>query len=313
MKRKFTHISVILSFGIILAGCHSGQSTNPGAPETASPKTPVTIAHPSDTVTLSDDVLLNATATYLLKSDAKANTTGYITSTNIKLADNVRRGQTLFTLQTKEARALGNTINNLDPSFRFSGKTVVSSPATGYVQMLNHQTGDFVQEGDVLATITDASSFGFVMNVPYEYNQLLRNNKNLTVELTDGRNLTGYVDKIMPSVDPVAQTQQVLVKVRNGGNIPENLLATVRLSKNRVTTLAVPKDAILTDESQSAFWVMKMMNDTTAVKTIVDKGIETDKWVQVTSGNLTSSDEVIVSGNYGLSDTAFVKIEKTIQ
>ena len=42
----------------------------------------------------------------------------------------------------------------------------------------------------------------------------------------DGRNLNGYVAKIMPSVDPAAQTQQVLIKIKNGENIPENLIAT---------------------------------------------------------------------------------------
>ena len=114
----------------------------------------------------------------------------------------------------------------------------------------------------------------------------------------------------MPSVDPVAQTQEVLVKVRNSGSIPENLLATIKLTKETATGNSIPKEAVLTDETQSVFWVMKMINETTAVKTIITKGIETDKWVQVKSGDILRTDRVITSGNYGLNDTAFVHIQK---
>ena len=208
----------IISLYIILiafAGCNKKSSKGQGTVAQLLPKTIVSVSYPSDTIILKDEIKLNATATYLLKSDVKANATGYITSMHIKPADRVRRSQTLFTLQTKEARALGNTINELDSSFRFSGATSVASPVSGYVQMLNHQVGDYVQDGETLTTITDENSFGFVMNVPYEYNQLIRNGNPVVVNLPDGRSLAGNVSKIMPAVDPVSQTEQVLVKVKD--------------------------------------------------------------------------------------------------
>ncbi len=276
----------------------------------SAPKTSVRITYPTDTVNLKDEITLNATATYLLKSDVKANATGYITKNNIRLADYVNRGQILFELQTKEARALGNTINELDSSFRFSGNTSVISPASGYVAMLNHQAGDYVQDGEILATITDADSFGFVMEVPYEYNQLVRNGCILIVHLPDGRNLKGYVAKIMPSVTPATQTQKILVKVKNDRNIPENLIATINLVKNSIIGICLPKAAVLTNDSQSEYWVMKLINDTVAVKTDIKKGIENNDFVQIISGNITLEDRIIISGNYGMKDTASVKIEK---
>jgi multidrug efflux pump subunit AcrA (membrane-fusion protein) len=206
---------------------------------------------------------------------------------------------------------LGNTINKLDPAFRFSGVTSVVSPSSGYVQMLNHQTGDYVQDGEILATIADQNSFGFVMNVPYEYNQLVQMGNSLDVHLPDGRILPGRVFKIMPTVSPTAQTEQVLVKVANT-NIPENLIANIILTKSKATGLVVPKTAILTDDAQSEFWVMKLINKNTAVKTSITKGIETDQWVEVKSGNLTTKDQVITNGNFGLSDTAKIKIQKEL-
>lgn len=305
----FFYLSTTISVMLLLS-CKSGN-TNAGAAESqVYPKTPVTITYPADTVSLNDEINLTALATYLLRTDVKANTTGYITGMTIKLADNVRRGQRLFSLETKEARALGNTINNLDSSFRFKGGTTVISPATGYVAMVNHQVGDYVQEGEVLATITDGSSFGFVMNVPYEYNSLIRGNKDLIVHLPDGRNIEGRVAKIMPMLDSVSQTQRVLVKVNERNQIPENLIANIKLIRQKSSGLAVPKSAVLTDDTQSSFWVMKLINDTTAVKTEIQKGVETDKWVQLQSGNLSLTDRIVTSGNYGLGDTALIKIEK---
>lgn len=274
------------------------------------PKTEVNVAYPSDTIRLSNTITLNATATYLLKSDAKANSTGYITHMTIRLGDRISRGSVLFGLQTKEARALGNTINKLDKSFRFSGTTTVVSPATGYVVMLNHQIGDYVQDGEILATITDASSFGFVVDVPYEYLQLIKTQNSLSVKLPDGNSLPAKVAKVMPSVDAVSQTVKVLLQIANSSTIPENLIGTVTVSKSTAYGLSVPKMAVLSDETQSSFWVMKMINDTTAIKTPVVKGTETDQYIQIKSGNITTKDKVITSGNFGLRDTATVKIKK---
>ncbi|MFT3903874.1 MAG: efflux RND transporter periplasmic adaptor subunit [Niabella sp.] len=309
--KKHMKYAIILFIGTgMLTACRSGSNDAAAAtPEdTPVPQTSVTVAYPSDTAALNNNITLNATASYLLRSDVKANANGYITKTTIKLADHVSRGALLFALETKEARALGNTINKLDPSFRFSGTTSVVSPATGYVAMLNHQVGDYVQDGEVLATITDAGSFGFVVDVPYEYLQIIKSKRTLPITLPDATVLQGTVAKVMPTVDAVSQTVKVLLKVP-AGNIPENLIGTISFSTTSAYGLSVPKMAVLSDETQASFWVMKLINDSTAVKTDITKGVETDQFIQVKSGDLTTKDRVVINGNFGLGDTAAVKIE----
>ncbi|MDH6253846.1 multidrug efflux pump subunit AcrA (membrane-fusion protein) [Chryseobacterium sp. H1D6B] len=301
-------IIIIVSAAFIFSCKNKMENTAASDPD-IKPKTIVTATYPSDTVQLNNTITLNATAAYLLKSDVKANSNGYITKMTIKLADRVNRGTLLFGLQTKEARALGNTINKLDKSFRFTGTSTVVSPATGYVAMLNHQIGDYVQDGEVLAAITDADSFGFVMDVPYEYLQIIKDKKTLPITLPGGKTLQGKITKIMPAADAVSQTVKILLQVSDH-TIPENLIGTVTFSKTTAYGLSVPKMAVLSDETQSSFWVMKLINDTTAVKTDITKGVETDKYIQIKSGDLTTKDRVAVSGNFGLSDTAAVKIQK---
>lgn len=258
---KLLKIITVFLFSIVMISCKKNSETV--APEIAvNATTPVTVVFPTDTLSINNAISINAMATYLLKSDVKSNATGYITNVKINLGDAVRKGQFLFSVQTKESRALGNTINKLDPSFRFSGVTSVTCPASGFVNSLNHQIGDYVQEGDILAGITDASSFGFVMNVPYEYHEMLINNKNLEVNLPDGKIIHGHIAKLLPAVDPVSQTEKVLVKPNDNVSIPENLIVNINLKHQQNDTgIYVPKSAVLTDETQTKFWVMKLKDN----------------------------------------------------
>lgn len=272
-------------------------------------RTPVTVTSVSFDP-LEEFVELNATSTFLQKSYVKSNLTGYIKAVNIKYAGTVSPGQALFTLKTKESDAIGNTINKLDPSFRFSGVNIIRASTGGYISELDHQAGDYVQDGEQLAVISNMSSFVFVMNVPYEYKQFVSNNKEVELTLPDGVRLSGTIQTSMPFMDSVSQTQSVAIRVRSPQAIPQSLVAKVKvvtISKAAATSL--PRGAVLTDETQSDFWVMKMINDSTAVKITVKKGIETGDRIEIVSPAFNPNDKILLKGNYGLPDTAKVKIE----
>ena len=251
---------------------------------------------------------LNATSAFLIKSYVKANVNGYIQNVNIQPGIFVSAGQVLFTIKTKEAQNIGNTVNKLDPSFRFSGVNAIKAGTSGYITQLNHQQGDYVQDGEQLAVISDVGSFAFVLNLPYELRPYILSNKSVDVFLPDGTKLKGTVSASMPTVDPASQTQGYLIKVP-AENIPENLIAKVRIVKSEKENIpSLPKSAILTNDVQSDFWVMKLIDSNTAVKVPVIKGMETKDRVEIKSPAFLPSDKVIVTGNYGLPDTAKVKI-----
>ncbi|MBD3749542.1 MAG: HlyD family efflux transporter periplasmic adaptor subunit [Sphingobacteriales bacterium] len=301
MKNK---LSLLLLIGLF-AACQN-QPSNDG--QSIQAVTPVTVVNPSN-VSLNDDLTLNANSVYLLKNLIKANINGYIVNSNVRLGQFVKKGQVLFTLKTKEAQSLGNTINQLDPTFKFSGLNRIISSSSGFISSLNHQAGDYVQDGEPLLQITDQNSFGFLMNVPYEYHLLFKINEEVTILLPDRRQLAGVIAQIMPALDSISQTQQVLVKVKSNTPIPENLIATIKLSKKTSSQLTVPTSCVLTDESQQNFWIMKMINDSTAVKIPIQKGIENNDRIEILSPTLSEKDLILLTGNYGLADTARVKIQ----
>lgn len=308
MKKLF-----IISFcftTLLWFACNSKKEEKEEETITDEVQTPVTVTT-IGTEPLIEYVELNAMSSFLQSSFIKATANGYVKSSNVKLGQFIRAGQVAFVMQTKEAKALGNTINELDPSFKFSGLIRINATQTGYITAVDHQVGDYVQDGEQLAVLSDSKSFGFLLNLPYELRPYLLNNKSIDLELPDKTHLKGTVAHVMPTVDSVSQTQAVLIKVNASSSIPQNLIAKVRIIKNaRNNVPSLPKEAVLTDEAQSNFWVMKMIDSATAVKVPVVKGMETGERVEIIRPVFAASDKILLSGNYGLPDTARVKIVK---
>jgi len=252
---------------------------------------------------------LNASSTFLLKNYVKANATGYLQSAQLTPGQFVRAGQVLFTVKTKEAESLGNTVNQLDSTFKFTGTNAIRTGTEGFVSQINHQSGDYVQDGEQLAVISDSRSFVFLMELPYELRPYVKTGDHLDVQLPDGEKLPGQVTSLMPTVDASSQTQNIVIKVHPAHTIPENLVGKIRIPKIiRVKAISLPRAAVLSDETQSDFWVMKMIDSTTAVKIPVKKGMETKDRVEILSPVFSSEDKILLSGNYGLPDTAKVRI-----
>lgn len=305
MKTALIHSFLVI---LLFISCKAKQATEEEAPAPDEVQTPVTVTSIS-TQTITDSIVLNATSAFVQDNIVKSTINGYIKAVNIKQGQYTSSGRNLFTLKTKEAESLGNTINKLDPSFHFTGIVNINAPQSGYVTQLLHQVGDYVQDGEQLAVISATNSFGFVLNIPYEYRRYIAVGKKADVVLPDGTILPGTVASFLPTIDSASQTQTAIVKVQSNGQIPENLIAKVRLLKTEKSGVSsLPKEAVLTDESQTNFWVMKMIDSVTAVKVDIIKGMESGGRVEVVSPTFSASDKILLTGAYGLPDTAKVKI-----
>ncbi|MEO8109766.1 MAG: efflux RND transporter periplasmic adaptor subunit [Ginsengibacter sp.] len=306
MAKFFNNYSLLFfSCLVILTSCKSNDTAS-AEEETPEVRTPVTVTSMSYDP-LQEFIELNATSSFLQQSFVKSNLNGYVKNVNIKIGDYVKKGQTLFVLKTKEAEAIGEAVNRLNPDFKFSGINSIHADASGFIVELNHQPGDYVQDADQLAVISDAKSFAFVMNVPYEDKPYVSIGKQVEVTLPDDERLLGIIASSLPRIDSISQTQSFAVRVNTPHSIPENLVVKVKIVKVAKTTAAtLPKQSVLSDETLSEFWVMKMINDTTAVKVPVKKGIESGDRVEILSPDFSPKDKILLTGNYGLADTALV-------
>src|SRR5260221_2428907 len=281
-----------------------GDSVDAGTPVTV-----VTVGQSS----LTDYIELNAVSAFLQKSYVKANANGYLQSADVYPGRYVDQGTVLFTLKTKEAQSIGNVIEKLDTSLRFNGVNTIRANQHGYITQLNHQSGDYVQDGEQLAVISDRNSFVFLLNLPYELRPVVFGIKTVELLLPDGTKLNGIVGPVMSTLDSLSQTQNIVIRVPSAGAIPENLVAKVRIVRTaKAGAQSLPKSALLTNETETDFWVMKLIDSSTAGKVPGKKGIETKDRVEVLSPLFSPADKIVVTGNYGLPDTAKVKVEDSL-
>lgn len=312
MKKYLNKLKYLLFAGppvcivclLALSSCKSSTPKNAGdGPSVHTPVSVTTVSH----IPLNEYIELNATSTFIQQNFVKSNLNGYIQKSNIKYGDYVHAGEVLFILKTKEARAIGNMVNNLDSTFKFSGVNTLRAGASGYVMQLNHQAGDYIQDGEQLAVISDSRSFVFVMNVPYEDKPYVSIGKKVQLILPDTETLEGTISSSMPTVDSVSQTQSYSIKVNAQHTIPENLIAKVRILKSAVSDAqTLPRQSVLSDQTQSRHWVMKLINDSTAISVPVKTGIEQGDTIQIISPQFSNDTKILLTGNYGLADTASV-------
>jgi hypothetical protein len=298
----------IALFPLLLAqGCkNTAETTDESQTEVKTPVTLTTVEHSS----ISEYLQLSATSVYQKKNQVKSNITGYIEKSTARVGEFVQAGQPLYYIRTKEAEALRHYHAN-DSSYSITGLIVVKAPESGILTEVLKYTNDYVSDGDAMATIAQQNSFVFILNMPFEQKKYAPVGTVCNIVLPDSTRLQGTVISQLSVVDPVSQTQSFALKINSSLKLPENLVATVQLVKHtKLNAQVVDKSCVLTDETMENFWMMKLINDSTAVKVPVTKGISTDYKIEIITPVFNATDRIINSGQYGLSDTAFVTINK---
>jgi len=302
--KKILYYSVVL---VLFLFCACGGKTATEEKESGT-KTPVSVTTATQEK-LAETIEMNARSSFQISDNVKATLNGYIQQVYAKPGEIVKKGQLLFTLKTKEAAALSGRTG--DTTLNFSGLVKIYSPLTGVITTLSKQDGDYVQDGDDLAIVAGQNSLVFILEVPYESRKYIVLGSSCDITLPGGDIIKGSISSEMPTVDAVSQTQNFVLKPATTTLLPENLIVKVNIVKSiKASAQTLPKAAVLTDETQSEWWVMKLINDTTAVKVSVKKGIESSNKIEILDPVFAVTDRIIITGNYGLADTAKVMVEK---
>ena len=291
---------------IVIGSCKNKPAEN--AEEEIISKASVSVTHARFGM-IEDKITLNGRTVFLKKNQVVAPISGYITAIHIKYGDAVETGQILFEIQTREDRALEESSVEKSALQNF-GKIKVSATTSGIInEPLLLGTGAFVTEGNPLCNIVDFNDLQVIVNVPFEYHNLIATGGKCTLILPDNTTTSGAVLSIRPFVEENSQTQEVLVKPSGNKNWPENMNITVSFQNAKNDkALLLPKKALLTNETQNNFWVMKVVQNDMALKVPVEPGIKNDSMVEINTGAITENDVIIVEGGYGLEDSSLVNI-----
>jgi hypothetical protein len=302
MIRKIFIICFLQS--ILFSGCNP---INKSVEKETLTKVPVTVT--GITVeTLTDFLELSAKSAFLNKAVVKASSAAYIEDIKIKPGEFIKKDQVLFILKTKEARAIEyDSLSRMS----FSGLIPVRASIGGVVTIVDHPIGDYLQDGDLLCTIALPSSLVFILEAPFELDEFTKPGTFCEIILPDGQTIQCKISSQLLSMTGNSQTQQFIIQPSVNRNLPENLIVKVKIIKNTIPDAVIlPKTCVLTDEVMENFWVMKLINDSIAIKIPVKTGLSQGKRIEIIDPVFKLSDLFLASGNYGLGDTANVIVLK---
>ncbi len=244
---------------------------------------------------------------YMQTNEIRAKLTGIVTGVHCGIAENITVNQALFIVQPMEAAALQKT--KIRNQMLTSLSDTIYSHVSGQIKNLNVQTGDFVQSGDILASCVRSNSLRIIVFIPVEQISVIQKVRDCSVILPDGTSVSGRISAKLPVNDANDQTQAYIVETQSALAISENINLMVHVSTGQLQdALFVPERAVLGNEEQNSFWVMKLLNDSVCTKVIVQKGLQKDSMVQVLGSDLTINDWVVSEGGYGLPDSARVSV-----
>ena len=302
---KIIHSIFCLTITLLFASC--GDSTPSKSTESTKVTTPVSVLTISS-APISESVSFNAISSYQRKNSIRSNIGGYVIKSYVNQGDRVKSGQLLYTIRTKEGEALSQ-ISLTDASLSFKGEQKILAPSAGVILEANKHTNDYVSDGDQLCNLAELNSFVFSLNVPFEQNKLVAIGKKCSVILSDSTILVGTITGRLATIDPISQTQTYLVKTGVKSILPENLAVVVQITTNTKSNAQVlDKSCVLSDETMEKYWVMRLMNDSVAIKTPVQIGLKSGRTVEILSPQFKANEQIISKGQYGLPDTAFVTI-----
>lgn len=306
--------AVLLS--LLLTGCgSSSSSTTDTAAHTAGsdaprPKTPVEVT----TVRVDSfwvDKTFRGMTYYLTSGDIKSPIAGYVTKVYVKIGDQLRKGSPMFGLETKEAYALGGKNYLNDPTLKNIGQVTIRAHEVGLVTLVQTEENEYVQDGTVLASYSAPDMFVFLIEVPAEQDSTVHVGSICRIRLPNGRSVSGRIARTLAIADSLSQTERYIVKPDRPMVLPARLQLNITFTSQRHTNAqSLPKAAVLANELQTDFWVMKLINDTTAVRIPVRTGLQRDDRLEILSPRFAPTDRIISQGGYGLTDTASVTINR---
>jgi multidrug efflux pump subunit AcrA (membrane-fusion protein) len=296
MKKILALLSII-----VLVGCSQSKKDSADvAPQTAVTVTHITYGQ------IKNEIVLTGTTVYQDKSIISSPIQAYVSAAYVQPGTVVRRGKLLYTLESKEHRALAGS-----EDMAVKGFIPVRAAASGVVLSVMQQMGSYVTEGDVLCTIANIGSMMFELNVPYEQNKYVTPGRHCTIVLPDNTRLNAVIGKSLASMNTDAQVQQIIARAKSPF-LPEGMTVKVIVSAggSGANKMILPKSAVQSNETLTEYWVMRVKNNSTAEKVPVQIGNSNTSSIEIYSSSLSANDLIVLTGGYGLDDNAKVKITK---
>ena len=178
-------------------------------------------------------------------------------------------------------------------------RTEVNAPFSGYIEKIV-KPGNFLERGQVCATIIQLDPISFVAGVPeYDINKV-RVNQNVFVELVTGQKIEGKLTFVSKSASSDTRTFSVESQIDNPeGFIKDGLTAEISIEIDSVKAHKIsPSILLLNDEGKLGIRIVNEGNLANFVEIIILEDSEEGLWVTGISDNV----EIIIQGQGFVED-----------
>ena len=149
----------------------------------------------------------------------------------------------------------------------------------------------------------------FEINVPYEQQRYAYSGSKCMLELPDGTRLAATVHAPLATMNTVSQSERVIARAK-APFLPEGMNLKAIFAENNASSkgMILSKSAVQSDETLTEHWVMKLADDSTAVRVPVEIGNSNVSEIEIKSTTLSPQDLIILTGGYGLEEGAKVVV-----
>jgi len=241
---------------------------------------------------------LNQARADLKKSENEYNRNQKLFEKNLISADEFDKVKYEF-----EAKKAAYDIAELELNY-----SAIRAPISGIVSERYVKVGNMINTNDATFKITDFDPLNAVLFVPER--QLPKLEKGQQVEINvdaiPNNKFSGKIKRISPIVDPNTGTFKVTIDVGDPDRkLKPGMFGRVNIIYDtRSHTLLVPKEAVLTEDKETAVFVVR---DTLAYRQVVQCGYTNATHLEILDG-LEQGDTVVTIGQSSLKDSSKIQI-----
>jgi membrane fusion protein (multidrug efflux system) len=184
----------------------------------------------------------------------------------------------------------------------------IRAPINGVVAQRLIKVGNMVVTNSPTFKVTSFDPLLAVLYVPErEIGKLqIGQMASLTVDAIAGVEFSGRVERISPVIDPSTGTVKVTIEARDPTKrLKAGMFGRVNIVYDvHTTTLMVPKDAVLSEDAESAVFVVQ---DSLAYRKVVKTGYANATHIEVLEG-VKAGDRVVTTGQGSLKDSSKVEV-----
>jgi len=188
------------------------------------------------------------------------------------------------------------------------GYTAIRTPISGVVAERWVKIGNMILPNQPTFKVSGMNPLIAVLHIPERQLGKLRPGLSvkLGVDAIDKEEVDGHIKRISPIVDPQTGTVKVTIEANDAlGRLRPGMFARVKIIYDvHVNTFKIPKDAIISEDRESAVYVVR---DSVAYRQNVKIGYTNTTHVEILEG-ISPEDTVVTTGKGSLKDSVRVEI-----